>query len=135
MSYFNPEQRKHKPLLPLLMLGSLCVSILYYAFSANQKTVPVLPESAVRPHLVHWLEENPDAWPAQDPIFNPAAVRRIYQRTNYRLLWFDNYNLSDSANDLLKQLTAASSGNPSSMVDYRYHLGYFDRTLRDTPSA
>ncbi|QFT56664.1 murein L,D-transpeptidase [Microbulbifer sp. THAF38] len=133
MSYFNPEQRKHKPLLPLLMLGSLCVSILYYAFSANQKTVPVLPESAVRPHLVHWLEENPDAWPAQDPIFNPAAVRRIYQRTNYRLLWFDNYNLSDSANDLLKQLTAASSGNPSSMVDYRYHLGYFDRTLRDTP--
>ncbi|WP_444937898.1 L,D-transpeptidase family protein [Microbulbifer sp. JMSA002] len=133
MSYFNPEQRKRKSLLPLLVLGSLCVSILYYAFSANQKTVPVLPENAVRPHLVHWLEENPDAWPAQDPIFNPAAVRRIYQRTNYRLLWFDNYNLSDSANDLLKQLTAASSGNPSSMVDYRYHLGYFDRTLRDTP--
>ncbi|WP_299581414.1 L,D-transpeptidase family protein [uncultured Microbulbifer sp.] len=133
MSYFNPEQRNHKSILPVLILGSLCVSILYYAFSANQKTVPVLPENAVRPHLVHWLEENPDAWPAQDPIFNPAAVRRIYQRTNYRLLWFDNYNLSDSANDLLKQLTAASSGNPSSMVDYRYHLGYFDRTLRDTP--
>lgn len=133
MSYFNPEHRKRKSILPLLTLGTLCVSILYYAFAANQKTVPVLPENAVRPHLVHWLEENPDAWPAQDPIFNPAAVRRIYQRNGYRLLWFDNYNLSDSANDLLKQLTAASSGNPSSMVDYRYHLGYFDRTLRDTP--
>ncbi|MFS1525167.1 L,D-transpeptidase family protein [Microbulbifer sp. 2304DJ12-6] len=133
MSYFNPEQRKRKSILPLLILGSLCVSILYYAFAANQKTVPVLPENAVRPHLVHWLEENPNAWPAQDPIFNPAAVRKIYQRTDYRLLWFDNYSLSDSANDLLRQLTAASSGNPSSMVDYRYHLGYFDRTLRDTP--
>ncbi|MFA0809876.1 L,D-transpeptidase family protein [Microbulbifer epialgicus] len=133
MSYFNPNHRKRKSILPLLTLGTLCVSILYYAFTANQKTVPVLPENAVRPHLVHWLEEDPDAWPAQDPIFNPAAVRRIYQRTDYRLLWFDNYNLSDSANDLLKQLTAASSGNPSSMVDYRYHLGYFDRTLRDTP--
>ncbi|GAA5443088.1 hypothetical protein Misp06_01264 [Microbulbifer sp. NBRC 101763] len=133
MSYFNPELRKRKSILPLLTLGTLCVSILYYAFAANQETVPVLPENAVRPHLVHWLEENPDAWPAQDPIFNPAAVRRIYQRTDYRLLWFDNYNLSESANDLLKQLTAASSGNPSSMVDYRYHLGYFDRTLRDTP--
>ncbi|MCO1333388.1 L,D-transpeptidase family protein [Microbulbifer sp. OS29] len=133
MSYFNPEHRRHKSILPVLTLGSLCVFILYYAFAANQKTVPVLPENAVRPHLVHWLEENPDAWPAQDPIFNPAAVRRIYQRTDYRLLWFDNYSLSDSANDLLKQLTAASSGNPSSMVDYRYHLGYFDRTLRDTP--
>ncbi|SHF86730.1 Putative peptidoglycan binding domain-containing protein [Microbulbifer donghaiensis] len=133
MSYFNPERRKRKSLLPLLTLGSLCVFALYYAFAANQKTVPVLPENAVRPHLVRWLEENPDAWPAQDPIFNPAAVRRIYQRTDYRLLWFDNYSLSDTANDLLKQLTAASSGNPSSMVDYRYHLGYFDRTLRDTP--
>ncbi|WHI45279.1 L,D-transpeptidase family protein [Microbulbifer sp. VAAF005] len=133
MSYFNPEHRRRKSVLPLLTLGSLCVFILYYAFAANQKTVPVLPENAVRPHLVHWLEENPDAWPAQDPIFNPAAVRKIYQRTDYRLLWFDNYSLSDSANDLLKQLTAASSGNPSSMVDYRYHLGYFDRTLRDTP--
>ncbi|AWF82943.1 murein L,D-transpeptidase [Microbulbifer sp. A4B17] len=133
MSYFNPEHRRRKSILPLLTLGSLCVFILYYAFAANQRTVPVLPENAVRPHLVHWLEENPDAWPAQDPIFNPAAVRKIYQRTDYRLLWFDNYSLSDSANDLLKQLTAASSGNPSSMVDYRYHLGYFDRTLRDTP--
>lgn len=133
MSYFNPERRKRKSLLPLLILGSLCIFALYYAFTANQKTVPVLPENAVRPHLVHWLEENPDAWPAQDPIFNPAAVRRIYQRTDYRLLWFDNYSLSDTANDLLKQLTASSSGNPSSMVDYRYHLGYFDRTLRDTP--
>ncbi|SEA10171.1 L,D-transpeptidase family protein [Microbulbifer marinus] len=133
MSYFNPERRKRKSPLPLLTLGSLCVFALYYAFAANQQTVPVLPENAVRPHLVHWLEENPDAWPAQDPIFNPAAVRRIYQRTDYRLLWFDNYSLSDTANDLLKQLTAASSGNPSSMVDYRYHLGYFDRTLRDTP--
>ncbi|WP_250461131.1 L,D-transpeptidase family protein [Microbulbifer litoralis] len=133
MSYFNPERRKHKSPLPMLILGSLCVFALYYAFAANQKTVPVLPENAVRPHLVYWLEENPDAWPAQDPIFNPAAVRRIYQRTDYRLLWFDNYSLSDTANDLLKQLTASSSGNPSSMVDYRYHLGYFDRTLRDTP--
>ncbi|WP_444943009.1 murein L,D-transpeptidase [Microbulbifer sp. ZKSA006] len=133
MSYFNPEHRRRKSILPLLTLGSLCVFILYYAFAANQRTRPILPENAVRPHLVHWLEENPDAWPAQDPIFNPAAVRRIYQRTDYRLLWFDNYSLSDSANDLLKQLTAASSGNPSSMVDYRYHLGYFDRTLQDTP--
>ncbi|WP_346837767.1 L,D-transpeptidase family protein [Microbulbifer sp. SAOS-129_SWC] len=133
MSYFNPERRKRKSLLPLLLLGSLCVFALYYAFSANQKTVPVLPENAVRPHLVRWLEKAPESWPAQDPIFNPAAVRRIYERTDYRLLWFDNYSLSDTANDLLKQLTASSSGNPSSMVDYRYHLGYFDRTLRDTP--
>jgi|GEM_PF-1085685 len=133
MSYFNPERRTRKSPLPLLTLGSLCVFALYYAFAANRETVPVLPENAVRPHLVHWLEENPDAWPAQDPIFNPAAVRRIYRRTDYRLLWFDNYSLSDTANDLLKQLTAASSGNPSSMVDYRYHLGYFDRILRDTP--
>ncbi|MCX2831300.1 L,D-transpeptidase family protein [Microbulbifer thermotolerans] len=133
MSYFTPKRRTRKSLLPLLTLGSLCVFALYYAFAANQQTEPVLPDNAVRPHLVLWLEENPDAWPAQDPIFNPAAVRRIYRRTDYRLLWFDNYNLSDTANDLLKQLTAASSGNPSSMVDYRYHLGYFDRTLRDTP--
>ncbi|AOS95946.1 murein L,D-transpeptidase [Microbulbifer aggregans] len=133
MSYFNPERRTRKSPLPLLILGSLCVFALYYAFSANQKTVPVLPENAVQPHLIRWLVENPESWPAQDPIFNPAAVRRIYERTDYRLLWFDNYSLSDTANDLLKQLTAASSGNPSSMVDYRYHLGYFDRTLRDTP--
>ncbi|WP_193162200.1 L,D-transpeptidase family protein [Microbulbifer hainanensis] len=133
MSYFNPERRTRKSPLPLLLLGGLCVFALYYAFTANQKTVPVLPENAVRPHLIRWLEESPDSWPAQDPIFNPAAVRRIYQRTDYRLLWFDNYSLSDTANDLLKQLTASSSGNPSSMVDYRYHLGYFDRTLRDTP--
>nr|WP_010131804.1 L,D-transpeptidase family protein [Microbulbifer agarilyticus] len=133
MSYFIPERRKRKSVLPLIFLGSLCVFALYYAFTANQKTVPVLPENAVRPHLVNWLEHNPDAWPAQDPIFNPIAVRRIYRRTDYRLLWFDNYSLSDTANDLLKQLTASSSGNPSSMVDYRYHLGYFDRTLRDTP--
>ncbi|MCA0892659.1 L,D-transpeptidase family protein [Microbulbifer agarilyticus] len=133
MSYFIPERRKRKSILPLIFLGSLCVFALYYAFTANQKTVPVLPENAVRPHLVNWLENNPDAWPAQDPIFNPIAVRRIYRRTDYRLLWFDNYSLSDTANDLLKQLTASSSGNPSSMVDYRYHLGYFDRTLRDTP--
>ncbi|WP_308365423.1 MULTISPECIES: L,D-transpeptidase family protein [unclassified Microbulbifer] len=133
MSYFNPERRTHKSPLPLMILGSLCVFALYFAFAANQQTVPVLPENAVRPHLVRWLEENPDSWPAQDPIFNPAAVRRIYQRTDYRLLWFDNYSLSETANDLLKQLTASSSGNPSSMVDYRYHLGYFDRTLRDTP--
>ncbi|WP_295799024.1 L,D-transpeptidase family protein [uncultured Microbulbifer sp.] len=133
MSYFIPERRKRKSLLPMLTLGSLCLFALYYAFTANQKTVPVLPEQAVRPHLVNWLEDNPDAWPAQDPIFNPIAVRRIYRRTDYRLLWFDNYSLSDTANDLLKQLTASSSGNPSSMVDYRYHLGYFDRTLRDTP--
>ncbi|QKX16205.1 murein L,D-transpeptidase [Microbulbifer sp. YPW1] len=133
MSYFIPERRKRKSPLPLIFLGSLCVFALYYAFTANQKTVPVLPENAVRPHLVNWLEDNPDAWPAQDPIFNPVAVRRIYRRTDYRLLWFDNYSLSDTANDLLKQLTASSSGNPSSMVDYRYHLGYFDRTLRDTP--
>lgn len=133
MSHFNPERRTRKSPLPLLTLGSLCLFALYYAFAANQATQPVLPDNAVRPHLVHWLEENPDAWPAQDPIFNPAAVRRIYQRTDYRLLWFDNYSLSDTANDLLKQLTAASSGNASSMVDYRYHLGYFDRTLRDTP--
>ncbi|WP_237057232.1 L,D-transpeptidase family protein [Microbulbifer sediminum] len=133
MSYFNPEHRTRKSVLPLLLLGSLCLIALYYAFTANQKTVPVLPENAVRPHLIRWLVENPDSWPAQDPIFNPAAVRRIYERTDYRLLWFDNYSLSDTANDLLKQLTASSSGNPSSMVDYRYHLGYFDRTLRDTP--
>lgn len=133
MSYFNPDRRTRKSPLPLLVLGSLCVFALYFAFIANRQTVPVLPENAVRPHLVRWLEEKPDSWPAQDPIFNPAAVRRIYQRTDYRLLWFDNYSLSDTANDLLKQLTASSSGNPSSMVDYRYHLGYFDRTLRDTP--
>ncbi|WP_226668208.1 L,D-transpeptidase family protein [Microbulbifer aggregans] len=133
MSYFIPERRKRKSPLPMLILGSLCVFALYYAYTANQKTVPVLPENAVRPHLLNWLEDNPDAWPAQDPIFNPVAVRRIYRRTDYRLLWFDNYSLSDTANDLLKQLTASSSGNPSSMVDYRYHLGYFDRTLRDTP--
>ncbi|MFV8781221.1 L,D-transpeptidase family protein [Microbulbifer sp. SA54] len=133
MSYFIPERRKRKSPLPMLILGSLCMFALYYAYTANQKTVPVLPENAVRPHLLNWLEDNPDAWPAQDPIFNPVAVRRIYRRTDYRLLWFDNYSLSDTANDLLKQLTASSSGNPSSMVDYRYHLGYFDRTLRDTP--
>ncbi|MEX2961742.1 murein L,D-transpeptidase [Microbulbifer sp. TYP-18] len=133
MFYFNPKHRTRKSPLPLLFLGSLSVFVLFYAFTANQKTVPVLPENAVRPHLVRWLVENPDSWPAQDPIFNPAAVKRIYERTDYRLLWFDNYSLSDTANDLLKQLTASSSGNPSSMVDYRYHLGYFDRTLRDTP--
>ncbi|HEY8569672.1 L,D-transpeptidase family protein [Microbulbifer sp.] len=132
MSYFIPERRKRKSPLPAIFLGGLCAFALYYAFNANTQTVPVLPENAVRPHLVNWLEDNPDAWPAQDPIFNPVAVRRIYRRTDYRLLWFDNYNLSDTANDLLKQLTASSSGN-SSMVDYRYHLGYFDRTLRDTP--
>ncbi|KUJ83664.1 murein L,D-transpeptidase [Microbulbifer flavimaris] len=133
MSYFNPERRKRKSPLPLLILGSLCVFALYYAFSANQKTVPVLPENAVKQHLIRWLVDNPESWPAQDPIFNPAAVKRIYERTDYRLLWFDNYSLSDTANDLIKQLTAVSSGNHSSMVGYRYHLGYFDRTLRDSP--
>ncbi|GAA5525191.1 hypothetical protein Maes01_01756 [Microbulbifer aestuariivivens] len=133
MSYFNPERRTRKSPFPLLILGSLCVFALYYAFSANQKTVPVLPESAVKQHLIRWLVDNPRSWPAQDPIFNPSAVKRIYARTDYRLLWFDNYSLSDTANDLIKQLTAVSSGNHSSMVGYRYHLGYFDRTLRDSP--
>ncbi|WP_237067591.1 L,D-transpeptidase family protein [Microbulbifer guangxiensis] len=132
MSYFNPERRTRKSPFPLLILGSLCVFALYYAFSANQKTVPVLPANAVQPHLIRWLVDNPESWPSQEPIFNHAAVRRIYERTDYRLLWFDNYRLSDTALDLIQQLKATSSGTQS-MVDYRYHLGHFDRTLRDAP--
>lgn len=130
---FTPIRPRRKPLLPVFILGALCGWVLYAAFTANKSTVPELPDIAVRPHLVRWLEEQPESWPAQEPLFNRLAVRRIYRQEGYRLLWFNNYMLSDTAQDLIKQLNSTSSGNPSSLVDYRYHLGYFDRTLRDSP--
>ncbi|MCH9690677.1 MAG: L,D-transpeptidase family protein [Gammaproteobacteria bacterium] len=133
MSDSNPQRHRTKSVLSLVVLVGFCLFGLYHGLLANRPATPEPEQRAARPHLIHWLETNPDAWPAQDPIFNLAAVRRIYRHTDYRLLWFDDNSLTDIAIDLLKQLTATSAGNPSNIIDYRYHLGYFDRTLRDTP--
>ena len=120
----KPRRNRHYTTSALLL--STGIVGLYLLFNFSTQLQPVLPPLAAQRNLQHWLIDNSDQLMQNEPLYHLATVAEIYQRTNYQLLWFKDYQLSEAGQQLLQQLLETSADE---LRDYHYHSTYLHQRL------
>lgn len=98
----------------------------YTAYQANTQLTPLLPPLAAHKHLKRWFYEDSDKLIAEAPLNHLHTVSKIYARTNYKLLWLNNYQLASTGQLLMQHLKETSADQ---LYDYQYHLTYIQQRL------
>lgn len=123
--------RKPLSLLCSLILLAACGVGYYYVFQAHSQLKPLLPPLAAQRHLESWLEQTPADLMAKEPLFHLGLVTDIYRRSNYQLLWLDNYELNKAGKTLLQHLHETVADE---LIDYHYHQRYLQQRLHHLPA-
>jgi murein L,D-transpeptidase YcbB/YkuD len=118
-------------LLCSLLLITGCGTGYYYVYQANTQLKPILPPLAAQRHLQQWLEHLPEQLMDNEALYHLELVTDIYRRTDYRLLWFNSYELSEAGQNLLQQLRETGVDE---LIDYHYHLAYLQQRLHNLPN-
>lgn len=124
----NSSQAKPRHTLLCTLIVTIGLAALYSAFLLSQKIQPVLPPLAAQRNLQHWLHDNTEQLMLNEPLYHLNTVTEIYQRTNYQLLWFNNYQLSAAGQQLLQQIGETSADE---LRDYHYHSTYLHQRLHN----
>ena len=123
--------RKLTSLLVSAVLVVSCSTGYYYLNQANANLKPVLPPLAAQRNLQDWLSSSAVRLMDNEPLFHLGVVTEIYHRTEYKLLWLRNYELSNAGKLLLRQLQETSADN---LIEYNYHLAYIQQRLFNLPT-
>lgn len=131
MKSFTVFGRKPISFLLTAVLVSSCSTGYYYLYQANAKLTPVLPPLAAQRNIQQWLEQNMAELADGEPLFHLDVITEIYRRTDYKLLWLHNYELSPSGQHLLQLLYETSADD---VMEYDYHLAYLRQRLHHLPT-
>ena len=123
--------RKPISLLCSLLLLGACGTGYFYVYQANSQLKPVLPPLAAERNLQQWLEQLPEQLMTRESLYHLGLVTDIYRRTNFKLLWLENYQLNQAGEQLLQQLRETSADE---LIDYHYHLAYLQQRLHQLPA-
>lgn len=123
--------RKLASLLLSAVLVVICGTGYYFLNQANSNLKPVLPPLAAQRNLQDWLESSAVRLMDNEPLFHLGVVTEIYRRTEYKLLWLHNYELSNAGKLLLRQLEETNADN---LIEYNYHLSYIQQRLFNLPT-
>lgn len=116
-------QRPTLVVVLLIMLGS---GAFYTAYQANTELTPLLPPLAAQKNLKRWFFDDSELLLSDVPLNHFHTVNKIYARTNYKLLWLNNYQLAPTGQLLLQHLQETSADQ---IYDYQYHLTYIQQRL------
>lgn len=115
-----------RPTLIVVLLILLGSGTFYTAYQANTELTPLLPPLAAQKNLKRWFFEESTLLLDDLPLNHFHTVNKIYARTNYKLLWLNNYELAPTGELLLQQLQETSADQ---IYDYQYHLTYIQQRL------
>ncbi len=103
----QPKDKKRQTNLLIAFISVLCFALLAGAILASTNVKPFLPPQVASKHLQTWMQDlpvfsGPDGSRAQ--IYHKEEIRKLYKKNNYRLIWFDNFELKPAAHLLIQSL-------------------------------
>ncbi|WP_353293937.1 L,D-transpeptidase family protein [Thalassolituus maritimus] len=120
------RQRRSSHRVPLI-IGGVCVLLLFAALSASLYTRPFMPPNVAQEHMEHWLIEGARKVAGEVRLRHIRNVEPFYLKRNYQPIWLDSYQLRPEALELIELLRETSVDD---WRNYGYSLETLEREMR-----
>lgn len=110
--------KKH-PTSAVLILGGLCISLLYGALLISGGTKPVMPPLVAKESIEYWLYDEPGRVAGNISLQNREELDQLYRSLNHQPIWMDHYELSEAGHKLVRTLKHTASDEWKA---YRYRV-------------
>lgn len=120
----TPNSHTHR--VPLIV-GGVCVLLLFAALAASLHTRPFMPPNVAQEHMEHWLIEGARKVAGEVRLRHIRNMEPFYLKRNYQPIWLDSYQLRPAAQELIELLRETSVDD---WRNYGYSLETLERELR-----
>lgn len=112
----TPVQSQSKA---LLILGVLCLSLLYSAIFFSGVTRPVMAPLVAQESLEYWLYESPNNVAGNISLRYREELDLLYRNNDFQPVWMDHFELSKAGKKLVSSLRHTASDEWKA---YRYRI-------------
>lgn len=103
----------------LLVLGCLCLALLYFAIFISGATRPVMAPLVAQESLEYWLYETPNNVAGNISLQYREELDLLYRKNNFQPVWMDHFELSKAGKKLVSSLRHTASDEWKA---YRYRI-------------
>lgn len=103
----------------LLILGALCLSLLYAAIFISGSTRPVMAPLVAQESIEYWLYDAPGQVAGNISLQYREELDLAYRKHNYQPIWMDHFQLNKAGKALVKSLRHTASDEWKA---YRYRI-------------
>jgi murein L,D-transpeptidase YcbB/YkuD len=121
-SYYYTKQQDRsgkKQQKAILVLGGMCLALLYGALFISGSTRPVMAPLVAQESIEYWLYESPNQVAGNISLRYRQELDLLYRNNKHQLVWMDNYQLNDAGKALVRSLRHTASDEWKA---YRYRI-------------
>ncbi len=103
----------------LLILGALCLALLYAAIFISGATRPVMAPLVAQESIEYWLYESPSSVAGNISLRYREELHLLYRKHQHQPIWMDHFRLNKAGKTLVKSLRHTASDEWKA---YRYRI-------------
>lgn len=103
----------------LLILGALCLALLYAAIFISGATRPVMAPLVAQESIEYWLYDSPSAVAGNISLQYREELDLLYRKHGHQPIWMDHFRLNKAGKTLVKSLRHTASDEWKA---YRYRI-------------
>ncbi len=129
-TYYYRKNRKRtdgKQHQMLLVLGGMCLALLYGALFISGSTRPVMAPLVAQESIEYWLYESPNQVAGNISLQYRQELDLLYRNNEHQLVWMDHYQLNDAGKALVRSLRHTASDEWKA---YRYRISKLQNEIQ-----
>ncbi len=129
-SYYYTKNRKRtdgKQHRAILVLGGMCLTLLYGALFISGSTRPVMAPLVAQESIEYWLYESPNQVAGNISLQYRQELDLLYRNNHHQLVWMDHYQLNDAGKALVRSLRHTASDEWKA---YRYRISKLQTEIK-----
>ena len=103
----------------MLILGAVCLALLYAAIFISGSTRPVIAPLVAQESIEYWLYDAPSEVAGNISLQYREELHLVYRKNNHQPIWMDHFQLNKAGNALVKSLRHTASDEWKA---YRYRI-------------
>lgn len=93
----------------ILILGSLCLALLYAALFISGSTRPVMAPLVAKESVEYWLYDAPGEVAGNISLRYRDELDLLYRKRDHQLIWMDHFQVTEAGSSLIKMLKHTAS--------------------------
>jgi murein L,D-transpeptidase YcbB/YkuD len=109
--YYTSSRKRNngKQQRSILILGGVCLALLYSALFISGSTRPVIAPLVAQESVEFWLYESPNRVAGNISLQYRQELDLLYRNHGHQLVWMDHYELNDAGKALVRSLRHTAS--------------------------
>jgi murein L,D-transpeptidase YcbB/YkuD len=109
--YYTSQSKRDngKQQRSILILGGVCLTLLYGALFISGSTRPVIAPLVAQESVEFWLYESPNQVAGNISLQYRQELDLLYRNYDHQLIWMDHYELNDAGKALVRSLRHTAS--------------------------